>query len=577
MAGFQGTPEQRSAAGGDSQSDSRRHDLDALRAFAMLLGIALHAFMAYSGRPWIVMDGNMNAAFGEAINFIHGFRMQLFFLVSGFFTAMLVGRKGMNGMLQNRAARILVPLLLCVPTLLPLIKVLSVLAVSDTASHPQAPIFRATKLGDTALVAELLAMGPLGALDIPEKRMSLTPLSWAVLCGSEPVVRQLLELGANPHAVNRLGHNPMTLAALLGRADLLKLIVEKGGDPFLTTAGGKSPWISAHQPAGESATEIWLATGVWPTDTTALENGRKDVIGYLAGLSTESLAPPIAQIVRVAPAEAGTLPAFMRAYFAWLSSDLLVAKVGGMEINLLQDNFFDHLWFLWYLWWLCLIYFWWSMSLNSPGKGTGWNPGHLPAGLFVAFTLTCAAQAFMNLDYYPRTLLMRIGPDLSSGIIPKPHVFFYYSIFFFFGCWYHRLNDTTCLLGRHWLVTLPVASLFFFPSTFFLGGLLIPNALAQAMFTWCMVLGAIGLAHRIFRPANGYFRYGADASYWLYLTHVPVVICCQWLFYYLRLPATAKAILVLGISLPLLLASYQLMVRHTIIGRILNGKNPARS
>jgi hypothetical protein len=56
-----------------------------------------------------------------------------------------------------------------------------------------------------------------------------------------------------------------------------------------------------------------------------------------------------------------------------------------------------------------------------------------------------------------------------------------------------------------------------------------------------------------------------------------VVICCQWFFYYLPLPAMTKATLVLGISIPLLLGTYQLMVRHTVIGRILNGKNPARS
>ncbi len=577
LAAFRSVPEKHADPAGGNLPDPRRHDLDALRAIAMLLGIALHALMAYCGSPWIVMDGDMNAALAEAVNFIHAFRMQLFFLVSGFFTAMLASRKGAKGMLKNRAARILVPLLLCVLTLLPFIKVLSLLIVSDTASHPQMPIFQAIQQGDTGLVSKLVATGPPGCLEMPEKRMVMTPLAWAVLCESEPVVRQLLDLGANPNAVNRAGGNPMTIASMLGRVDLLKLLIDKGGDPFLATAAGKSPWISAHQAAGESATEIWLAKGVWPADITALERGRKDVIGYLTGLSREPLAAPVSQVVRAAPAEVAALPGFMREYFAWLSSDMLVAKIGGTEINLLQDNFFDHLWFLWYLWWLCIIYFGWSMFCNVENPRSGWNPGHLPAGLLVAFVLTCAAQAFMNLDYFPRTLLSRIGPDLSIGIVPKPHVFFYYAVFFFFGCWYYRLNDTACLLGRHWLITLPLASLVLFPSTFLLTGWLVPNTVVQALFTWCMVLGAIGLAHRIFRSGNGHFRYVADASYWLYLTHVPVVICCQWFFYYLRLPAMAKATLVLGISIPLLLGTYQLMVRHTVIGRILNGKNPARS
>ena len=35
----------------------RRHDLDALRAFAMLLGIGYHAALSFGGTPWLVTDG----------------------------------------------------------------------------------------------------------------------------------------------------------------------------------------------------------------------------------------------------------------------------------------------------------------------------------------------------------------------------------------------------------------------------------------------------------------------------------------------------------------------------------------
>jgi len=43
------------------------------------------------------------------------------------------------------------------------------------------------------------------------------------------------------------------------------------------------------------------------------------------------------------------------------------------------------------------------------------------------------------------------------------------------------------------------------------------------------------------------------------------------------LPALVKAALVLGVAVPVLLASYALVVRHTVIGRILNGRNPPRA
>lgn len=62
---------------------NRRHDLDALRAFAMLLGIALHAGLSFTGGPWMVQDSRPSGLFHLLIGAVHGFRMPLFFLLSG--------------------------------------------------------------------------------------------------------------------------------------------------------------------------------------------------------------------------------------------------------------------------------------------------------------------------------------------------------------------------------------------------------------------------------------------------------------------------------------------------------------
>ena len=72
----------------------RRHDLDALRAFAMLLGIALHASLSFSTIPWVVHDSRQSELYSTFMLAVHGFRMPLFFLVSGFFTAMLCAGEG---------------------------------------------------------------------------------------------------------------------------------------------------------------------------------------------------------------------------------------------------------------------------------------------------------------------------------------------------------------------------------------------------------------------------------------------------------------------------------------------------
>ena len=98
----------------------RLHHLDALRAFAMLLGIVLHAALAYTGGPWIVRDAEVGG-FGLMVAAIHGFRMQLFFLLAGYFTALLHRRLGLAGMLGNRALRIGVPLVAGLATIVPLV------------------------------------------------------------------------------------------------------------------------------------------------------------------------------------------------------------------------------------------------------------------------------------------------------------------------------------------------------------------------------------------------------------------------------------------------------------------------
>jgi fucose 4-O-acetylase-like acetyltransferase len=78
----------------------------------MLLGIVLHATSAYRGVKAPVTDvfSSPDLIFDEVFHAIHGFRMQLFFLISGFFTMLLQQRLGWGGMLRQRAVRIALPL-----------------------------------------------------------------------------------------------------------------------------------------------------------------------------------------------------------------------------------------------------------------------------------------------------------------------------------------------------------------------------------------------------------------------------------------------------------------------------------
>lgn len=91
----------------------RYHSLDALRGWAMLLGIVLHAawFMSvqYYGTPITDADGNHGFVF--LLAFIHMFRLQAFFLLAGFFAHLVFLRRGHWRFIWHRISRIGIPLL----------------------------------------------------------------------------------------------------------------------------------------------------------------------------------------------------------------------------------------------------------------------------------------------------------------------------------------------------------------------------------------------------------------------------------------------------------------------------------
>ncbi len=94
----------------------RIHALDAVRASALLLGIALHATLPYikDVPGWAIIE-RPNDTLPTVMYVIHMFRMPVFFLIAGFFGRMVLERVGLKPFLKDRAKRILVPLVLGFP------------------------------------------------------------------------------------------------------------------------------------------------------------------------------------------------------------------------------------------------------------------------------------------------------------------------------------------------------------------------------------------------------------------------------------------------------------------------------
>ncbi len=102
--------------------DERRYyGLDALRGTMMMLGIALHAAMFYLVNPPtpVPTDPNTSIVFDHLFYFIHSFRMQAFFFLAGFFTALLVMKRGLQATYRDRFKRIFVPMIVASVTILP--------------------------------------------------------------------------------------------------------------------------------------------------------------------------------------------------------------------------------------------------------------------------------------------------------------------------------------------------------------------------------------------------------------------------------------------------------------------------
>ena len=120
------------------RSSDRLHALDAVRAFALLLGIVLHAAQSYvAGLGWVTAE-TPNTGLAALWYTIHLFRMPLFFLIAGFFARMLLESRGLAGFVKDRARRILLPLVVGLPVVMLLTGVAYVLGSLASGADPRA-------------------------------------------------------------------------------------------------------------------------------------------------------------------------------------------------------------------------------------------------------------------------------------------------------------------------------------------------------------------------------------------------------------------------------------------------------
>ena len=235
---------------------------------------------------------------------------------------------------------------------------------------------------------------------------------------------------------------------------------------------------------------------------------------------------------------------------------------------------FAHLWFLWMLLWqvagFAAVVSW--VRRRARRRGVERRLSERAASRIL--------WSLPMLSVLPQMAMVEggFGPDTSEGLIPAPQVLVYYACFFGFGALAYDQRGRggeplMDVVGRRWVIQLAVGTVVLFPAGLaLLEGLRSASALLQIVFAWTMSFGLIGLFRRFMSGARFRVRYLSDASYWMYLAHLPLVFVAQGIVARLGLPALVDFVVVCVAVTAALLVAYRYVVRYTFVGRLLNGR-----
>ena len=234
-----------------------------------------------------------------------------------------------------------------------------------------------------------------------------------------------------------------------------------------------------------------------------------------------------------------------------------------------------HLWFLWYLLLLAAGF----IVLARLGV----RFCH-PIVWWLAIPLSLAVATLMDQPVF--------GADTAIGMIPDPVVLAYFALFFAFGAFMYQRGVS---VRRWWMAALiPAAGSYAIAAHLLeryldgLAGAELPDAflfehsltmgaaVLEVAFAWLASFGLMGLFHWLAAKERFWIRYMSDASYWMYLVHLPLVIAGQLLVVRSPVHYHLKYLLVCAVVTLVLLVTYQWGVRYTVIGRMLNGPRTRR-
>ena len=590
----------------------RYHDLDALRAFAMLLGIVIHGVLSFVGTPiWSAQDVNQNPQYLIVLDFIHGFRMPLFFLVSGFFTAMMWQKRGSMSLFFHRTKRILLPLMLGMLVFAPLLNNMESLkdwkksigkgeqdkTQFDKQLIKGTTIWAASKRGDIELLKQRIDEGK----DVNRKDIfKAAPLHWAAAYGNEEAVRLLLDNGADYRIGDDTDSTPLAWAAFMSESGTAKILMEAGASPKRKNNEGSTP-IDATNINRETMKFIMAILQI-RADLDLVMSKRSEIKDTLRGNDSSG----------------GTN---------------LLNKIGDFfVINYVIDFFgrdviiLHHMWFLYILFSIIVMFCVLALTVEKLSIINLWSdlPEFIQSmikGTLVVLIipLTLYTQIFMGTDEFgPATAVFFEPKELHDFLTLQGFdgqsawwVLAHYSLFFMAGVIFFGINSFGSISKYIWPLLFSFSFVVFIiaiseykkpcpewlnlrkgldgPLAFLApaiqsvqesfnsldqekDGIYVKRALIATTYCWLMTFGFIGFFRFFFAGESRVVRFVSDSSYWLYLAHQPLIIALQIMLSDWDIPIIIKFPFICAITATILLVTYRYMVRYSFIGTILNGK-----
>ena len=201
------------------------------------------------------------------------------------------------------------------------------------------------------------------------------------------------------------------------------------------------------------------------------------------------------------------------------------------------------------------------------------------AGVFTLGLPLAAALMSLPLWFYWQGI-----PTPDQSLIPQLPASVGFGTAFVFGWLVHRSSDALAAIAERWIPNLVIAIVAtgWMLSTMHAQPMAQPGltktlyALVFGVSVWSWVLGLTGAALRFLSNYSATRRYIADASYWVYLVHLPVVAAFQVWVGHWPMHWGVKYPLILVASFAILFLTYHYLVRPTFVGQLLNGRKYPR-